>query len=85
MKSRVFIKNSNNEFKQKISLLENRMSTINQKFIVFKFFPNLYKIKTVGINTLLDKNHDRQKIHKQRNEFDMYRVVELMKMQNLEN
>ncbi len=75
MRHRFFMKNAQNKYEQKLSLLESMMSTTNQVFLVYKFFPEIYKTSTIGISTLVDVNLDGQKILKQKNEFDMFRVA----------
>jgi hypothetical protein len=85
MKHRFFYKKNSNNYEEKLSLLENMMSTTNQEFIVYKFFPEIYKNKTIGISTLRDINLDVNKILEQKNEFDLYRVVETFKSIKIEN
>jgi hypothetical protein len=75
MRNRFYTKNSNNNYEEKFSLLESMMSTTNQVFLVYKFFPEIYKNTTIGISTLRDVNLDNEKIQKQKNEFDLFRVA----------
>jgi hypothetical protein len=75
MRNRFYTKISNNNYEEKFSLLESMMSTTNQVFLVYKFFPEIYKNTTIGISTLRDVNLDSEKILKQKNEFDLYRVA----------
>ncbi len=75
MRNRFFMKNNQNIYEEKVSLLESMMSTTNQVFLVYKFLPEIYKISTIGISTLRDVNLDTQKLLKQRNEFNLFRVV----------
>lgn len=79
MRHRFFLKDAQNKYEEKVSLLENMMSTTNQEFLVYKFFPDMYKTNTIGISTLRDVNLDTQKILEQKNEFNLFRVVETFK------
>lgn len=85
MKHRFFMKNAQNKYEEKLSLLESMMSTSNQTFLVYKFFPEIYKISTIGISTLRDINLDSQKILTQKNEFDMFRVVNTFQNIRIDN
>lgn len=85
MKHRFFKKTAQNKYEEKLSLLESKMSTSNQIFLVYKFFPEIYKISTIGISTLSDINLDSQKIVKQRNEFDMFRVANTFQNIKIDN
>lgn len=85
MRHRFYIKNAENKYEEKLSLLENMMSTTNQEFIVYKFFPDIYKTSMIGISTLRDVNLNSEKLLGQRNEFDLFRVVETYKRVNFNN
>ena len=80
MRHRFFLKDAQNKYEEKLSLLENMMSTTNQEFLVYKIFPDMYKTNPIGISTLRDVNLDTQKILEQRNEFNLFRVVETFKI-----
>lgn len=87
MRNRFYTKNSNNNnnYEEKFSLLESMMSTTNQVFLVYKFFPEIYKNTTIGISTLRDVNLDSEKIQKQKNEFDLFRVANTFQNIKIQN
>ena len=85
MRHHFFVKNTQNKYEQKLSLLESRMSTTSQVFLVYKFFPEIYKTSTIGISTLSNVNLDCLKVSKQKNEFDLFRAANTFQNIQLNN
>lgn len=81
---KLFIK-SNGKFELRKSLLENLMSTKNQVFALSYYFPNLVVQKVIGISEFMSSEYDFDKTVKQKNEFNLFRLVNTYNGLSLKN